>query len=381
MASDEFQAAEQDKDKAKQEISDKSSLEKIWNNIGTAQAHLNKAQAISASNRDHVTGTLQARQAALAAGARGNSASGLKKLDDQFRSNAGSLGKDVTDADTWGTLQQGYLNLELAAIQQTKLGESRSIIQNAIKDHADNRAPRSLAKAQTAMKNAENVIATDRHNDAAVNPAVAQANETAQFAWDVTETANHQPGKIAEGTAIDLVNANRATNSLKNQLASSQGDLKTADQSVAALARERKMDQALEAARRSFSPSEAVAYREGDKLLIRLKQINFSSNRSDLPANSLPLLAKVKEVIKDLNSQAITVEGHTDSVGTKAQNMKLSQARAEAVAKYFQTEMQNAPTVEAVGYGFNKPLTQNKSKAGRAENRRVDVIVTPSATL
>ena len=72
------------------------------------------------------------------------------------------------------------------------------------------------------------------------------------------------------------------------------------------------------------------------------------------------------------------VEGHTDSTGSPGKNQELSQERAQAVASYFQSNGMESGKVEAVGYGFKKPLTSNKTKAGRAQNRRVDIIITPS---
>jgi outer membrane protein OmpA-like peptidoglycan-associated protein len=122
----------------------------------------------------------------------------------------------------------------------------------------------------------------------------------------------------------------------------------------------------LEKARAEFSNDEAEAYQQGENLVIRLKKMNFTNGSSDLPADSLALLAKVLECAKSLNPSQILVEGHTDSTGTAASNKALSESRANADIK-----------IESEGFGFSKPIASNKSKQGRAQNRRVDVIITP----
>ena len=125
-----------------------------------------------------------------------------------------------------------------------------------------------------------------------------------------------------------------------------------------------------------FTPTEAEVYRQNDILIIRLKSMNFASGRSDLPSDSMNVLAKVKEIIVDLGSKDIMVEGHTDSIGQAKINQVLSEKRAESVMKYFASgkEMENNKLASA-GFGYSKPLASNKTKEGRAQNRRVDVLI------
>jgi outer membrane protein OmpA-like peptidoglycan-associated protein len=108
--------------------------------------------------------------------------------------------------------------------------------------------------------------------------------------------------------------------------------------------------------------------------------MKFSSGRSDLPAKALPLLSKVSEMARSLNAKEIKIEGHTDSTGTQELNKRLSEERAQAVATYFKSNGFDPARVGAEGLGFEKPVATNKSKEGRAQNRRVDVIITPEAS-
>jgi OOP family OmpA-OmpF porin len=67
----------------------------------------------------------------------------------------------------------------------------------------------------------------------------------------------------------------------------------------------------------------------------------------------------------------ITIEGHTDNVGGKADNQKLSQARADTVKNAIVAAGVDASRLSAVGYGDTKPIADNKTDEGRAQNRRV----------
>jgi OOP family OmpA-OmpF porin len=72
------------------------------------------------------------------------------------------------------------------------------------------------------------------------------------------------------------------------------------------------------------------------------------------------------------------VEGHTDAVGNDSYNQKLSTNRANAVREYLIASMGlNAGQISAMGFGENKPIASNDSEAGRAKNRRIDIVLSP----
>jgi outer membrane protein OmpA-like peptidoglycan-associated protein len=73
--------------------------------------------------------------------------------------------------------------------------------------------------------------------------------------------------------------------------------------------------------------------------------------------------------------QRVTIEGHTDDTGSAATNRKLSQARAEAVRDYLVGKGVEASRLEAKGFGPDRPVQSNKTKAGRDANRRVEFVV------
>jgi OOP family OmpA-OmpF porin len=104
---------------------------------------------------------------------------------------------------------------------------------------------------------------------------------------------------------------------------------------------------------------------------VTLKGVNFEFNSATLTGDSRPLLDEVATDLKKHPRLRIEMEGHTDSVGADAYNLKLSQQRADAVRQYLVSQGVAASQLTAKGYGEARPLADNKTADGRAENRRV----------
>ena len=112
---------------------------------------------------------------------------------------------------------------------------------------------------------------------------------------------------------------------------------------------------------------------EKEKVINIAKAIYFETGKdiikkiSEAPLNEfVPILNKYPEM-------HVNIEGNTDDVGSDAKNLVLSQQRAEAVKKYLVSKGISADRLNAIGYGETKPKADNKTAAGRAENRRVDL--------
>jgi outer membrane protein OmpA-like peptidoglycan-associated protein len=110
-----------------------------------------------------------------------------------------------------------------------------------------------------------------------------------------------------------------------------------------------------------------------DRIEIK-QQINFRSGRAIIKgAKSFEILNQVIQVLKDYPGiKKVRVEGHTDSVGGAASNLKLSQQRADAVVKYLIDRGIEPSRITAMGYGLTKPIRSNATEKGRAANRRTE---------
>lgn len=107
-----------------------------------------------------------------------------------------------------------------------------------------------------------------------------------------------------------------------------------------------------------------------------LHDINFEFDSARLTATAKQSLAKVAEGLRGQPSMELLIEGHTDSVGADAYNLKLSKQRANAARDYLIGEGISPSRLSADGMGESKPVASNKTKDGRAENRRVEFSVT-----
>jgi OOP family OmpA-OmpF porin len=103
----------------------------------------------------------------------------------------------------------------------------------------------------------------------------------------------------------------------------------------------------------------------------------FEFDTSNLkPGGKEALKAYLKEARAQLSSaRTVKITGHTDNVGAKKYNMKLSQRRAEAVRDYLVKLGVNSKKMKVSGMGETKPIASNKTKEGRTKNRRVEIEV------
>lgn len=109
---------------------------------------------------------------------------------------------------------------------------------------------------------------------------------------------------------------------------------------------------------------------------IVLHDINFEFDSARLKSESKTELDKVAQGMKGQPTMGLIIEGHTDATGPDAYNMKLSKERASAARAYLIEQGISGSRLEATGYGETKPIASNKTKEGRAENRRVEFKVT-----
>jgi OOP family OmpA-OmpF porin len=112
-----------------------------------------------------------------------------------------------------------------------------------------------------------------------------------------------------------------------------------------------------------------------DDRLELLVQVHFAQGRATILADSNPLLDEVVDAMVRFGIKRVRVEGYSDSSGSRAANLRLSQTRAEAVAEYLAQKGVARGRLEAKGYGDARPLAPNLTARGRELNRRVEIVV------
>jgi OOP family OmpA-OmpF porin len=111
------------------------------------------------------------------------------------------------------------------------------------------------------------------------------------------------------------------------------------------------------------------------KKRIILRGVNFDFDKSDIRPDSRPVLDEAIATLKENPDVRIAVQGHTDSQGTDAYNLKLSERRANAVYRYLVAGGIAPDRMVVEGFGESQPVADNSTESGRAQNRRVELVI------
>lgn len=115
---------------------------------------------------------------------------------------------------------------------------------------------------------------------------------------------------------------------------------------------------------------------QGDQIyLIMPGNITFGTNDVTIQSGFKPVLNSVAKVIKEYNKTMVQVNGYTDSTGSNATNMALSERRANAVSNYLRLQGVNGNRIITEGFGPANPIASNATAAGREQNRRVEIVL------
>lgn len=378
-----FKAARRDFNDAIETRNKGKDSEQVFKTLGTARTHLRRASESAEITRTGLARTLTARSAAVAAGAGRIKGDKLEDLDDKL--------KDVTESAETGNLEEirqqdekfsgQYLALELQAIKNEHLGPAHDRLIQAENEGAKKTAPRTYEAVEAQYRELDGFIASRRH-DPSLAKRAADLNAQSERLVAITREAKKVDKTDAEAIVLQEEQRQRAADLTAQKLAVTASVLQGAqektsnlEQKANSLEQQAAFEKKFEEARAMFAQDEAIVYRQADSLTIRLKKPNFKSGDASINTQSFGLLKKVETVIRGFESPSVTIEGHTDSVGAKSTNMALSQARADAVANYLVAQGIPQGSLSTVGYGDEKPISSNKTRDGRAQNRRVDVII------
>ena len=114
-------------------------------------------------------------------------------------------------------------------------------------------------------------------------------------------------------------------------------------------------------------------------LIVNLSDVLFDTAKYTLKPDAREKLAKVSGILLAYPDLKVQVEGYTDNVGGDQYNLTLSQQRGDAVRAYLVSQGVNPNNITATGYGMSNPVADNATAAGRAQNRRVNLVVSGSA--
>ena len=208
--------------------------------------------------------------------------------------------------------------------------------------------------------------------------AAAAAQESAVQARQAAEkaaAAEYSARTAAEGRQVAEGQATEARQQAEVAQQEKAAAVQTAEQAQAEAERVRKRAEAevgrLEAALGQIAETRRTAL--GLVMNLGSDHLKFEFDQAELSASDRELLSRVAGILATAQDYTISVNGHTDDVGSDAYNKKLSQRRAQAVRDYLVQAGLSPEILSVEGHGKSLPLVRGTSDAARAKNRRVEL--------
>jgi outer membrane protein OmpA-like peptidoglycan-associated protein len=268
-----------------------------------------------------------------------------------------------------------------ARVPPKELNEAREEMMRA-RETSSQLDPTAVHEAEVALSHAERAWQDDPDSPTAIDLALV-ALRTAQIAEAQAQTSQARNRAAVAGQQLQALAASQLE-SARGQLGQTERQLdQTQDQlhrqqQESALQRQRlaDMENKLKDARATIAKIASV--RDDDRgMVITLQgELLFKTGKWDLKPAAMAKLDQIAEVLRD-KEQPIRVIGYTDDIGTRANNLDLSQRRADTVREYLVEKGIPKDLVQAEGKGPDSPAADNTSIEGRAANRRVELIVEP----
>jgi len=270
----------------------------------------------------------------------------------------------------------------------TELLSARDAVESAQTGQAAELAPDRVLEAEQALAVAETerrddgntfqartyaYVAERRAQLAMAHAALASAEARREQAEDGYRDELERQRALALGKKGEL---QQELNKKEEALSDREQALARTEQQLAEekAARE-EVEARLKAAIRSLEEVAAIKEDARGTVITFSGAVLFGSGKSELLPIAQEQLGKVAEAIKQADDKKIIIEGHTDSRGSERYNRDLSEQRANAVRTFLVSRGVDAQRVTAVGMGESRPLADNRSSEGRANNRRVEIVL------
>jgi len=258
-----------------------------------------------------------------------------------------------------------------ASIPPTELVNARQAYQHASSGQAAKLVPAELHKAEAALAIAEKSF-QDEPKSFHTRDLAYIADRKAKMAEALAITAAENATKAKANTDYQATQT-EIVKSAKEDLAASEREAALKTQQLAA-AEKRTAD-----AQAALAKLAAVK-EEARGLVITLSgSVLFASGKSALLPAAQERLNSVADALLANKERKLVVGGHTDAQGSNSSNQVLSQKRAEVVRSYLISRGYSSELIQAQGIGEDRPVADNTSAEGRANNRRVEIVVDRSA--
>jgi outer membrane protein OmpA-like peptidoglycan-associated protein len=264
-----------------------------------------------------------------------------------------------------------------------ELVDARSEYQTAQDSPGAKLSPVPLHDAKLALDAAEQASLDDSASERALGLSYV-AGRKAKLAQSQGHTAESAAQKeqakkdLAQLQAQDLANTKQGLQYTQGELVKTNDKLNmTAEQLAAEKTARAAADRRARDAMDKLGVAAALAIKEEPRgtVILLPGSILFASNKAELLPTAQAKLDAVAEALKNQDDRKMVVEGHTDSQGTEPSNLDLGQRRAQSVRDYLVSKGVKSESISASGIGQGRPIADNKSPEGRANNRRVEIVI------
>jgi outer membrane protein OmpA-like peptidoglycan-associated protein len=268
-----------------------------------------------------------------------------------------------------------------------ELYEAENAVEIAKAAGADKYAADTMATAGTALRNAEDLDANGKGDRKQTITYAREAVQSAEDARIITirkikaedDAANQQARVNAEQTAQQEAaqRAQAEAAAAQAQAAAAQAQAQAQQAQQAQSAAEQTAEQAARMREQLKEQLNAVLQTKETArgLIVNMSDVLFAFNKYDLKPEAREKLAKVSGILLAHPDLKLQVEGYTDNIGSDEYNQKLSEQRADSVRDYLVSQNVQDANVTAAGFGKSDPVADNSTDAGRAQNRRVELVV------
>jgi outer membrane protein OmpA-like peptidoglycan-associated protein len=290
-------------------------------------------------------------------------------------------GQQLLNAETLYRQKQKKETIAVAAKEATETAEEARLM--AVKKKAEEDA-QAAAAAREAKAKADAAAEAQRRIEAdAARQAAEKARAEAEQAKAEAERMKQEAVAAAQEAARQKEEAEKAK---AEAVAQQQALAADAVQARAAAAQSEALREKAEREKQDLRArllqqlNSILATRDSARgLVANMSDVLFRSGSFELAPGARERLAKVSGIVLAYPSLHVSIEGHTDSVGGDEYNQSLSERRAQAVRDYFVQQGIQSSAVEAHGFGKNEPIASNDTPEGRAQNRRVELVLSGDA--
>lgn len=266
-----------------------------------------------------------------------------------------------------------------------ELVEARATFQRASQGPAARLALVDLHNAQGDLDRAERSFTDDPGSDVTrdLSYVALRRAQTVEARGDTLQADQERERADRERASLTGQQLAQTQTALQSSQAQLQNTQQTVVQTQGQLAAERTRREAAErqaaAALESLRRVAAVREEQRGTVITLSGEVLFATGESALLPIAQQRLDQVARALIDQGARHLVVEGHTDSRGSPATNQALSLARAQSVRSYLISRGIPEGQIEASGLGPSRPVAPNDTAENRANNRRVEIVVSPAA--